>query len=206
MAKLITINDIDQAVKSLKNGGIVAFLTDTVYGLSCRIDDEKLQKRMKEVKGRDKSKPFPVVISSIEQCEKLVALNDRDRLLIKHFWPGEITFIFNKRDDVDGYISNYKSTMALRMLSDPVIFEMIKEVECPLFLTSANLSNEPVCTSGQEVMDRIGDKIDIVIDGKPNGNVASTILDCSNENLKIIRQGKITIEDINKILKEGGLL
>ncbi len=201
MAIKIDGKQIAIATQCLKDGGIIAFPTDTVYGLAAKISHKEIQDRLKLVKGRPEEKPFPVVVGSLEQVGTLAKIDKRAECIMKKWWPGALTIILNKKEELEDWVSNGKSTIALRMIDDIAITQMIKDVGVPLFLTSANLSDEPVCLSGEEVEQRLGSRIDVVIDGRHQDNQPSTILDCTQEKLVVLREGPITLEEIEKSLE-----
>ncbi len=201
MAKKISQNQLSQASECLREFGIVAFPTDTIYGIAGRSDSQEVQERLKWVKGRPEEKPFPLVVGELSQCENLVDLDDRSKKIMELWWPGELTLVLKKNKALEKWVTGGKDTVAIRMIDHPVISKMIKEVGTPLFLTSANQSDEPVCCDGDEVMRRLGDRIDLVVDGKHHTGMASTILDCTKEELSILREGPISLEDINKSLE-----
>lgn len=202
MAVKITLNQLDVAKKCLEEGGIIAFPTDTVYGLACRSDRKDLQERLKHVKGRPEEKPFPIVVGSIEQCLQIAIVDERAMNIMRTCWPGPLTLILNRQGDIDDWIANGQKTIAVRMFDEEGITQMIQELNVPLFLTSANLSDEPVCQNGDEVLERLGERIDMVVDGCHRTGLASTILDCTQTELKVLREGPLSLEEIKEKLKE----
>ncbi|MFV0479232.1 MAG: L-threonylcarbamoyladenylate synthase [Anaerorhabdus sp.] len=202
MAIKVTIQELDVVAQQLQDGKIVAFPTDTVYGLACRSDSQELLERLRRVKGRPEEKPFPIVVGSIEQCEDVAIVDQRALQIMSQWWPGALTLVLNKKSKVEDWATQGRSTIAVRMLDEEGISEMIKNVGVPLFLTSANRSSDPVCKTGDEVMGRLGERIDVVVDGKHQDNLASTILDCTQEKLSVLREGKISLEEIEKSIRE----
>lgn len=200
---IIEQKDWEKAAKVLKEGGIVAFPTDTVYGLACRYDDYNAQERLKHAKARPEEKSLPLVVGSLEQLKKIAYTDEKIEAIIHKWLPGALTLILKKRDNIEDWVTNGKDTIAVRMIDVPGINEMIQKVGVPLFLTSANLSGEPVCLDAHEVKSRLGNKIDCILDGKHSEALASTILDCTNEELTVIRKGPISLEDIIKTLEEN---
>ncbi|MEF9968375.1 MAG: L-threonylcarbamoyladenylate synthase [Longicatena sp.] len=202
MSKIINPQEWREASELVKKGGLIAFATDTVYGLACRYDNQDAQNRLIHCKGRPEEKPFPLVVGSLEQCEKICVLDERSRKIFNKWLPGAITLILPKKAEVPDHINNGKDTLAIRMIDGEGITELISDVGVPLFLTSANLSGDSVCMNAEEVNDRLGDKLDIIIDGKHRDGLASTILDCTKSELIVLRQGPITLEDIKLSLEE----
>lgn len=202
MAIKITINQLDLAKQCLEDGGIIAFPTDTVYGIACRSDRKELQERLKYVKGRPEEKPFPIVVGSIEQCQKIAVVDEKIKKIMTTCWPGPLTLILNRQEEMDDWVTNGQKTIAVRMFDENGISQMIQQLNVPLFLTSANLSDEPVCQDGEEVLQRLGNRIDLIVDGSHRKGKASTILDCTQEELKILREGPISLEEIKQKMED----
>lgn len=194
--KIVNKNDKKEAITCLKNGGVVAFPTDTVYGLGVVFDDLDALNRLKISKGRPDNKPIPMMISSITQLEKVAHVNSKIERLVREFMPGGFTIILNKKDTVSDYVTNGFPTIALRMPDDEFILEMIDEIQKPLLVTSANLSGQPTGIDFENVKNDFDGRIDMIVQGMCKGSVSSTIVDVTGKDLKIIRSGPI---DENKI-------
>ncbi len=197
--------EIEEVANVLKNDGVISVPTDTVYGICARINSSKAYLKLVSVKNRSSTKSFPVVCSDIEQIKSIAIVNENALKLIKAFMPGPITLVLNKRSDVLSYINNAGARetdeLAIRMAPTPFLKELIKEVGSPLFLTSANNSGKDVCKSLDEI------EIECpTLDGMVLGNVsfgeASTIVDCTGNDIKIQRQGPISEDEIMKALKK----
>lgn len=201
MARIVDVAQWKEASEVLKQGGLVAFATDTVYGLACRYDNQEAQEKLKHAKARPEEKSLPLVVGSLIQCEEIAEIADREKKIIEKWLPGAITLILNKKSCVPDWVTNGKDTLAVRMIDVDGINEMIQDVGVPLFLTSANLSGEPVCQDANEVNERLGNKIEVILDGKHRDGLASTILDCTQPELVVLRQGPIQLEDILKSLE-----
>ncbi len=202
MTQRISINEKSLAISCLRDGGIVSFPTDTIYGVACRFDNQESQNRLKIVKGRPEEKPFPLVVGTVEQCELIAEIDERTKKIIRQWWPGALTLVLKKKKNLPDWMSNGKDTVAVRMINMPEITEIIQGVGVPLYLTSANLSDEPVCQSAQEVMEKLGGRVDLVIDGELRQGQASTILDCTQSKLIVLREGPISLEEIEKKMEE----
>ena len=198
-------SEIEEVVTVLKNDGVISVPTDTVYGICARINSSKAYLKLVSVKNRPSTKSFPVMCSDIEQIKSIATLDDNALKLIEAFMPGPITLVLNKRPDVLSYINNAGAReideLAIRMAPTPFLKELIKEVGSPLFLSSANKSGKDVCKSLDEI------EIECpTIDGMVMGDVsfgeASTIIDCTDNDIKIQRQGPISEDEIMKALKK----
>lgn len=196
-------HQLEKVAEILDREGVVAFPTDTVYGLAVRCDSPKAIQRMKEAKQRPESKPFPMMVHSLAQIEAVASLDERDRRLIRRWMPGALTMIFAKRSEVPDIVTNGFDTIGIRMPDDPWILELISKLNCALLVPSANLSGEPTACDSDEVLRQLDGRIDAVILGKSGAQIASTIIDTREETIKIIRQGKLTLDEILTSLNES---
>lgn len=188
------------AVDILKNGGVVAFPTDTVYGLAAWPWREDFVERLYIVKGRSSERAIAVLISHSSELDRVAeALSEHARLLAQHFWPGPLTIVVPKRADLPHVLSPY-GTIGVRMPNHPVALKLLQSAG-PLAVTSANLSGQANTTNAQEVLAQLGGRIDLIIDGgAAPGGVPSTVVDCTGEDLVILRQGPISLEAMLSIL------
>ena len=193
-------SEIAAMAEILKNDGVLSVPTDTVYGVCARMDSEKAQENLRDVKHRPLTKAFPVMCADEDQIKEIAYVDDRAEKLIRAFMPGPVTFILKKKEEVPAYVNGGMETLAIRMATSDALRELIKAAGAPVFMTSANQSGEPVCTSLDEI-----EKSCPTLDGMMEGNVsfgeASTIIDCTGKELKILRQGPVTMEQIEKALQ-----
>ena len=190
--KIYTKDDIEKVKEDLLNSNIVAFPTDTVFGLACVCDDSLAKEKIYEAKNRPENKKLPMMVANIEMLEKYCELNDQIKLLFSKFTPGPITFILK-------YINN-DETVAIRIPDDEWIIDLIKRIGKPLLVTSANISGEGSLIKYEDVIKQIGNKVDGVVNADARGDKASTIVDCLN-NYKILREGPISKSEIDKYIK-----
>ena len=192
----LTKKDSAQIVEILNRGGVVAFPTDTVYGLAVRYDLKEAILKMKEAKQRPETKPFPMMVSSKAQIERVAVTDARSQKLIDHWMPGALTLVFKKRPEVDELVTNGFPTIGIRMPDDEFVLEIINRVGVPLLVPSANLSGQPSCTTSEEVLKQLDGRIDAVVLGESGASTASTVCDTTGDELKILRQGPIKLEDL----------
>ncbi|NBK98936.1 MAG: threonylcarbamoyl-AMP synthase [Erysipelotrichia bacterium] len=193
------LNEVSQAII---DGKVIAFPTDTVYGLGVRYDDESALNRLKQAKIRPDSKPIPMMVADVSQIEEVAYVNDNARRLIKHFMPGAFTIVLKKKENIPSYVSNGLATIAIRMPDDEFVLAMIKRLNKAMLVSSANLSNEQSCTNTEEVLAQLDGRIDGVVMGESKSSLASTIVDATKENVKILREGLINQAMIDEILEE----
>ena len=198
MIKRYKQNETDTLAKILKNDGVISVPTDTVYGVCARINSKKAHDNLVKTKNRPITKPFPVMCSDEEQIKSIAIINETAEKLIKAFMPGPITLILKKNKELPEYVTNGKDTIAIRMATSKKIEELIAKLGSPIFMTSANQSGKAECSNLDEI-----EKECPLLDGMLEGNVVfskgSTIVDCTSEKIKILREGPISINQIKNI-------
>ena len=200
MIKRYKKNEIEDLVKILKNEGVISVPTDTVFGICARINSETAHDKLITVKNRPIKKSFSVMCANEEQIKNIAIVNDVAQKLIRSFMPGPITLVLKKNKDLPEYVTSGKDTIAIRMATSETIKKLILELESPIFMTSANQSGEPTCTSLDEI-EKMCPKLDGIMEGNVTFSKGSTIIDCSADEIKMLREGPITIEQINEIVK-----
>ena len=198
MIKRYNENEVDELVKILKNDGVISVPTDTVFGICARINSKIAHDKLIAVKNRQENKSFPVMCANEEQIKSIAIINETAEKLIKTFMPGPITLILKKNKELPEYVTNGKDTIAIRMATSKKIEELIAKLGSPIFMTSANQSGKAECSNLDEI-----EKECPLLDGMLEGNVVfskgSTIVDCTSEKIKILREGPISINQIKNI-------
>lgn len=185
----------------LQAGKVVAFPTDTVYGLGVMYENEEALEALKMSKGRPDNKPIPTMVSSIEQMQQIAVMDEQAITLAKAFMPGAFTMILKKQEHLPSYITNGFDTVGIRMPQDTFILELITACGKPLLVTSANVSGEETGIYDTQVLAQLDGRIDAIVMGEAIGKVASTIIDLSSGNVKIVREGPITKNMMDEILQ-----
>ena len=198
--KLLKKEQIDEVVSLLNQGEVVAFPTDTVFGVAVSYDNYDAINKMKVAKGRDEGKPFPMMVSSLSDIYTVANIDIKYEKIMKTLMPGALTIVVNKKDTVADYVTNGKNTIAIRMPDDSFVLSLIQKVGKPLLVTSANLSGGENTSNTQEVLDQLDGRIACVVDGASGGSVASTIIDITTDTLKILREGVISKDRILELL------
>lgn len=200
LIKSTSDGSIDQATEALRAGGLVAFPTDTVYGLGAIAFNDDAILRLYEVKHRDRDRAIPVLISGMAQFEMVsTGLSPLARRLAEHYWPGAITLVVRKTLVLPESISRF-DTVGVRMPDHPFALALLRAVG-PMAVTSANISDSPALSQASEVLDVLDGKVDLVIDGGTlPGSVPSTIVDCSGAKPIVLRVGPITQEEIEQFI------
>ena len=199
MVKIYDENEIDELVYILKNDGVISVPTDTVYGLCGKIDSKKAYEKLLEIKERPINKAFPIMCADEKQVRKIGIVDKNVEKLISEFMPGPITLILERNENLDDYITNGKDTIAVRIATTKALVELIRKVGTPIFMTSANKSGEPECKNIAEI-EKLSPLLDGILYGEYSFGKASTIVDCSFGEIKIIRKGPISEKEIRDIL------
>lgn len=200
--KRYQLSDKKAVCEALKQGKVIAFPTDTVYGLGVVYDDEVALQRLKQAKIRPDEKPIPMMVSSIEQIDAVAYLNEAARTLIQSFMPGAFTIVVKRKEEVPSYVSNGLDTIAIRMPDDAFVLGLMDTIGKPLLVSSANLSAHAACSNSEDVLKQLQGRIDGVVEGNSKSDVASTIVDVTRERVVLLREGLISKEDIECVLKE----
>ena len=184
---------LKKAVAVLNDGGIVAYPTETFYGLGVRFDNEDALRRLYELKKRPEEKPMPLIIGSRELLS-LIALSPNESALelMDKFWPGSLTLLLNAKKDLSPYLTANSGKIAVRIPGESAALYLVREVGFPITATSANPSGMPPAEDADTVIRYFGKGIDMVIDGgRTAGGLPSTIADVTEKKIKIVREGAI---------------
>lgn len=200
MTKVVLENQMNEICDVIQKGGIVAFPTETVYGVGIHFNDEEALERLMEAKNRAYSKAITLMVADKADISQYAYISPQAQKMIDQFMPGMITLIFKKKESVHDSMTNGKSTIGIRIPDSEFVLSLLKKVG-PMLVTSANLSQHSNTTSTQEVLNQLDGRIDLVVDGKTSDNIASTVVDVSQDEIKILRAGKITKEQIEEAIK-----
>jgi L-threonylcarbamoyladenylate synthase len=191
---------IQRAVNVLRQGGLVAFPTDTVYGVGTLVGDAQAIAQIYMVKGRGSEKAIPVLLSDPGELEQVAAeVNDAAQRLAARFWPGPLTLVLPKQASLPEELSAQPS-VGVRMPNHPVALALLR-LTGPLAVTSANISGAASPVTAQEVLEQLGGRIPLILDGGHTpGGISSTVVDCTSGEPRILRSGPISLEEILKVL------
>ena len=190
------------AVDIINAGGVVAFPTDTIYGIGVMADSTKAIDRLYQIKGRSFDKPIPVMIGRMDQLGLIVGLVPQAaRRLAEMFWPGPLTLVLPKKPDLPVNLTPLP-TVGIRIPNHEFTLALL--CRCgPLAVTSANLSGRSEALNALEVMDQLGGCLELIVDGGNSpGGIASTVVDLSGSRPRILRKGPITEKMIEQALKD----
>ena len=192
-------NGINLAATTIKNGGLVVFPTDTVYGLGCDPRNAKAVEAIFQIKKRKESKQLPILAYSKDEVSKIAVFDDVSSKIADRLWPGQVTLVLKLKDNEIKKAMRLTDKIAVRVPNNPCIMALLKE--CKLVVgTSANFSGQPALTDSKKVQGNFSG-FDVFLDGGVISNsTSSTIVEVKDGTLEILRQGKITKEEINNSL------
>jgi len=189
-----------EAARILAAGGVIAFPTDTVYGLACDLFNEEAVDRIYRIKARPAYLPLIAMLAEAEAWPQVSSsLPDSARRFMARFWPGPLTIIVPARKDIPAIVLGGGETIGMRIPDHDIARQLLRLAGRPLATTSANLSGQPAACIAEEVEKQIGDAVDLILDAGPcPGGQASTVVDCTVEPPKILREGPVTAEMLSR--------
>lgn len=195
-------SDIARAAALLKGGGLVAFPTETVYGLGANALDGQAINKIFEAKGRPSDNPLIIHIADINQLDVLVSnIPENAAKLIDAFWPGPLTIVMKKSEQVPNIVSAGLDTVGIRIPKNETALRLLRECAIPIAAPSANTSGKPSPTNANHVADDMNGRVDAIIDGgKCDVGVESSVIDVSGETPLLLRPGGITLEQLSEVL------
>lgn len=200
MTKVVKSSEMNEIISTIKNGKVMAFPTETVYGLGVKFGSVEALDLLMEAKNRDYSKAITLMVANKQEIENYAYVSHDAKKIISRFMPGMLTLVFKKKENVDSKMTNGKETIGIRIPDNDFVLSLLKEAG-PMLVTSANLSNHPNTTSTKEVLEQLDGRIDLIVDGETNDSIASTVIDVSGKDIKILREGKITQKQIEEVIK-----
>lgn len=192
--------EIELIKKALENHGVISFPTETVMGLGVIYDDFEAYNKLNKVKNRPEDKPYTMMLGDPKSIAKYAYVDERAEKIINAFMPGSITILLNAKDNVPDYVTHNTNIIGLRVPSLDDICDMINKIGKPLLVPSANKSGEKPALNSDEVKNIFKDELDYIVEGKCVGGVPSTLLDLTKNEVRIIREGPITMNMILEVL------
>ncbi len=201
---------LDIAVDNIIEGKVIAFPTNSVYGIGGNPLNLNVINRIYDIKFRDRTKGLLLLISDFEDATKIAEFNDIAQKLVNHYWPGQLTLILKKKEPniIPPEVTAFQNTIGLRVPENEILLNILKLLKRRshfggLIGTSANYSGEPPSISGEEVIKKILSPIDLIIDsGKSKSKLPTTIVDCTSKKIKFLRIGEISEEEIREFLSK----
>jgi L-threonylcarbamoyladenylate synthase len=191
-----------RALAVLNQGGLIAFPTDTVYGVAALTSDVEAIQKLFEVKRRETGKAIAILIGNLDQLQLVTSsFNPSANRLAERFWPGPLTLVVSRHPSLPDILSPLP-TIGVRIPDHAVAIELLN-ITGPLATTSANISGAANSNNAEEVMANLGGSIDLILDGGTTpGGVPSTVVDCTKEPITVLRQGPISEYEIRRALAQ----
>lgn len=191
--------NLDLVINTLnEEGKVLAIKTDTVYGLICNAFDKKATNKIYEIKRRESKKPLSIFVKSIDDVKKYVHpdnLTSQVSRIMQKYWPGALTLVFKKKDDMLNHITENTNSIGIRIPDDKDLLSILNNINFPLAETSCNISGEKEYNNAKEISDKMGDMIDLIVDGgEVINNTPSTVLSVECNEPIILRVGALKID------------
>lgn len=193
---------IEEIANAIKEGKLIIFPTDTVYGIGTNAYNEEACKKIYEIKGRPSCKPLIILISDTSMIEDLVEnISPKEQKIIEKFWPGPLTIKFKKRKGIlPDIISAGDEYVRIRLIKNGLIYKIIEKAEVPVVAPSANISGHPTGIKIDNIIKELGRKVDYILDcGDYKSDEPSTIVQVEDEKIVVIREGKIKREELENL-------
>jgi len=181
---------IEKAVEVLKAGGIIIYPTDTIYGLGCDIFNKKAVEKIYRIKKREKNKPMSIICPDLKEVAKYAIIQNYAYRLMKKTLPGPYTFILKARQETPKTILAKNKTIGIRIPDNQICLDLASKLGNPIISTSLNISGEAVLTNPGKLSKEMANKIDLIIDAGVLPDIPSSIIDLSNQNPMVLREGK----------------
>ena len=198
--------EIQEAADEIIKGNLVLFPTETVYGIGANALDANAVKKIFEAKGRAQDNPLIVHVSDIKMVEEIVEeITDLERKLIENFWPGPLTIIFKRKSNeiIPNVVTANLDTVGIRMPSNLIAKKLIEKSGVPIAAPSANVSGKPSGTNVDDIIEELDGKVEYILDGGSTDiGLESTVIKVDEENINILRPGKITKEQLKTVANQ----
>ena len=190
----------EKALEALNNHQVIAFPTETVFGLGVFYDDESAYHLLNKIKRRREDKPYTMMLSDVNDISKYAIVNEKYLPLIKKYMPGSLTILVRSKENVPGYVTHNTGIIGIRIPENKEALDLLKFIEKPLLVPSANRADQKPALTDDEVKAIFQDEIKVVVPGKTCQGQPSTIVDLTGDEIKLIRKGPISLEELNLIL------
>jgi len=181
---------IEQIVEVLKNGGIIVYPTDTIYGLGCDIFNKKAVAKIYQIKKREKKKPMSIICTDLKEIAKYAVIPDYAFMLLKKCLPGPYTFILKARSQTPKTVLSKNKTVGIRIPDNKICLEIVKKLGNPIITTSLNISGQKVLTNPNQLTKEMSSKLDLIVDAGTLNQEPSSIIDLSSTVPIILRKGR----------------
>ena len=190
----------EKALEALNNHQVIAFPTETVFGLGVFYDDETAYHLLNEIKRRREDKPYTMMLSDVNDISQYATVNEKYFPLIKKYMPGSLTILVRSKENVPGYVTHDTGIIGIRIPENKEALDLLRYIKKPLLVPSANRADQKPALTDDEVKAIFQDEIKVVVPGKTCQGQPSTIVDLTGDEIKLIRKGPISLEELNLTL------
>ena len=193
---------LNNAFKALNNHKVIAFPTETVYGLGVFYDDKEAYELLNKVKNRREDKPYTMMLSDVEEISKYAFIDDKYLPIINKYMPGSLTILARAKVCVPAYVTHGTGIIGIRIPSNKEALDLLKFVKKPLLVPSANKADQKPALSADEVKAIFGDEVEVIIPDQISSGEPSTIIDLTGDDIKLIRKGPIPFEELSQLINQ----
>ena len=193
---------LNNALKALNNHKVIAFPTETVYGLGVFYDDKEAYELLNKVKNRREDKPYTMMFFDTKEISKYAFIEDKYLPIINKYMPGSLTILVTAKECVPAYVTHDTGVIGIRIPSNKEGLDLLKLVKKPLLVPSANKADQKPALSEEEAKAIFGDEIAVIIPGEISSGEPSTIIDLTGEEIKLIRKGPIPFDELSQLVNQ----
>ena len=193
-------NKYQSALDALNNHQVIAFPTETVFGLGVFYDDQEAYELLNQIKRRREDKPYTLMLYDIDEIDNYAFIDKKYLPILRKYMPGPLTVLLRSKDSVPGYVTHNSGVIGIRIPENKEALELLEAVKKPLLVPSANRSDQKPAMSDEEVVDIFKDEVAVIVKGKAVGGLPSTIVDLTGEQIKLIRKGPISLEELEALI------
>ncbi|MDY2889088.1 MAG: L-threonylcarbamoyladenylate synthase [Candidatus Caccosoma sp.] len=200
--KIYQSKDYKKIIEDLLRGEVVGFPTETVYGLAIVYNSKEAFDKIYQIKNRSITKPISAMVANKDVLKSIAIVDERASKVVDNLMPGSITVILPAKDNLLEHVTFNLKTIGVRIPTNETALKILNEINIPLLVTSANISNEPSLLKAKDVYSKFNGKIASLIDEDAINGVASTVVDLTKKPIKILREGPVSKERIEEVLGE----
>ena len=192
----------NKALEALNAHQVIAFPTETVFGLGVFYDDKEAYELLNRIKNRREDKPYTMMLYDVSEISKYAFIKDKYLPIIRKYMPGSLTVLVNAKENVPAYVTHGTGVIGIRIPSNKEALELLKFVKKPLLVPSANKADQKPALSLEEVKSIFKDEISIIVPGQISSGEPSTIIDLTGDEIKLIRKGPIPFEELSQLINQ----
>ena len=193
---------LNSVLQALNNHQVIAFPTETVFGLGVFYDDQKAYELLNKIKNRREDKPYTMMLDNVNKINEYAFIKDKYLPIINKYMPGSLTILVRAKANVPTYVTHGTGIIGIRIPSNKEALELLRFVKKPLLVPSANKADQKPALSVKEVNDIFKNEIDVIVPGEISSGEPSTIIDLTGDEIKLIRKGPILLEELNQLINQ----